>query len=245
LETVIAAGVLMVGLAVIGAQLQEAEKAVRKMNLRLRAMTLAEMQMAEMDLGLIQLDSVDAIQEEDFGPRYPQWAWRLTIDETAIESMYLLRIEVLYSARDEYEEEYDFDNAESVHTLYACRPAPQPLNLTTDFGLTEEQALEIGEKFAEYGINPEEFNPSFMLDPPFDEFENFIEFLPTLLQTFGMPLSEIERQLPPDMREALKAAGLLDALKEESESTGADGEGEGKAKGEGETAGGPAGRTDE
>ena len=87
LETVLATGLLIAGLAVIGAQLQDGHEAVRAMKLRLRALTLAEMQLAGLDLGLSELDTVDEGQEEDFGPRYPDWASRTTRQATAGDTM--------------------------------------------------------------------------------------------------------------------------------------------------------------
>jgi len=87
LETVIATGVLIVGLAVIGAQLQESDKSVHKMERRMRAMALADSYMAQLDLGLIPLDSVERELDGDFGPRFPDWGWTLLTEQTAIDGM--------------------------------------------------------------------------------------------------------------------------------------------------------------
>ncbi len=73
LETVVATGLLIVGLAVIGVQIQDAGSSIHKMERQTRAMLLAERHFAYMDLGLVELDSVDEIQEGDFGPREPDW----------------------------------------------------------------------------------------------------------------------------------------------------------------------------
>jgi len=213
LETVVATGLLLTGMAVIGAQFQEANTTVRKMNLRLRAMMLAEMHLAEMDLGIIRLDSVDKVQEEDFGPRYPDWAWRLTIEETALEKMYLLREDVLYAPRTDYEEDFDFENADIIYTLYALRATPQPLNLPVDFGLSEDQATDLTEKLAGLGegFDPANFDPAILAQLPSDE---LLEVLPTFLQAIGVPLSQIEQLLPPDLREQLDKLGVFEELKE-------------------------------
>ena len=61
LETVIATGLLIAGLAVIGTQYQSSETAIRKMQLRIRAITLAELKLAELDMGLVELESFDQI----------------------------------------------------------------------------------------------------------------------------------------------------------------------------------------
>lgn len=220
LETVLATGLLLVGLAVIGGQLQDSDSAVRKMNLKIRAVMLAEMHLAEMDLGLIELDSVDAIQEEDFGPRFKDWGWRLTIEQTAIKDMFLLRTDVLYRVRETYEsEDFDFDQAESIYTLYAMRATPKPLDLTTEFGLSEKQTLEITEKLAAVGggFDPASFDPAILAKLPFEE---LVEVLPPLLEAFGVPLSQVTQMLPPDVREQLEKAGLLGGDEEDPEDAG-------------------------
>src|SRR3990170_1677399 len=131
LETVIATGLLIVGLAVLGAQIQDSDTAIRQMRLRLRAMTLAEQQLAQMDLGLIELDSVDEVQEGDFGPRYPDFGWRLITEPTAIEGMYRLTVEILYLIREDAykEDDFDYEAAETVFTTYSIRPTPQAMDL--------------------------------------------------------------------------------------------------------------------
>ena len=112
LETVFATGLLIVGLAVIGTQVQQADTSIREMRLRLRAMTLAEMQLARLDMGLVELDTVDELQEEDFGPRYPDFGWRLTIEETGHEELYLLKLEILHLLREGEYERDEFEHAE-------------------------------------------------------------------------------------------------------------------------------------
>lgn len=125
LETVIATGVLIVGLAVIGAQVQDAVTTVRTMDERSRAMLLAEQHMAEIGLGLIKLDSADDEQEEEFGPRYPEFGWRLTIDDTAVDELFLLKLEILHFPREDFDDEFDFDVARVIHTVYTMRQNPK------------------------------------------------------------------------------------------------------------------------
>ena len=109
LETVLATGLLIVGLAVIGAQIQDSRSSVYRMKLDLQAMALAEMKLAELDLGLVELDSFDEVQEEEFGPRYPEFAWRLTTEETGLEGMFLMTLDVLFQPRaPEEDDDYRF-----------------------------------------------------------------------------------------------------------------------------------------
>jgi len=210
LETVIATGLLIVGMAVIGAQVQSADTSAFQMQLRLRAVMLAEVQLAEMDLGLIELDSVDEVQEEDFGPRYPDWAWRMTIEKTAIEELFLLRLDVLHHRRDGAfkEDDFDFDNARIIHTVYAQRATPRPLDLHTEFGLSEDQATELSEQLSAIGegFDLASFDPAILAKLPFDE---LVEVLPPLLEAFHIPVDTLASSLPPDVRRMLEESGLL------------------------------------
>lgn len=229
LETVIATGMLVMGLAVIGAQVHDADRTIREMELNLRGLALAQMKLAELDLGLVELDSVDAIQEEEFGSRYPAFAWRLTIEDTAISDMFLLKLEVLHHRRpsdelDDYTEGgFDFDNAQDIATIYALRSTPKPINLAEDFGLSEEQVIEIGEQLQQIGIpglDVDSLNPSLLATL---DFEEFLEVLPVLAQAFGIDLTTVLNVLPPGLLDAIQESGVLDDDSEE------DGSGDGSS----------------
>ncbi|UCE60643.1 MAG: hypothetical protein JSU63_02610 [Phycisphaerales bacterium] len=212
LETTIATGLLIAGLAVIGAQVQQAESSVREMELQLRALMLAETKLAELDLGLVELDSVDPIQEEDFGPRYPDFGWRLITEETSIEQLYHLTFEVLFLRSDGYYEpdSFDHENARELHTVYALRTLPQELDLAVEFGLEEEEAVELGEKLdllAIPGLSIDAFDPTVFPLLPFDE---FLEVLPIIGSILGIDLTQMASQLPPDILDVLKDSGLLE-----------------------------------
>ena len=214
LETVIATGLLIVGLAVIGAQIQDSDTAIRQMRLRLRAMTLAEQQLAQLDLGLIELDSVDEVQEGDFGPRYPDFGWRLITEPTAIEGLYRFTVEVLYLVRmDAYkEDDFDYEAADSVFTTYAFRPAPQALDLGVDFGLNDEELETVSEKLTNAGIpglDAQSFDPAILAKL---DFEQMVEVLPVVLDALGMELGDLKALIPPEVLEELKKSGILDEL---------------------------------
>jgi len=220
---VIATGLLIVGLAVLGGMVQDSYSAVRQMKINVQARWLAEQFLAELDTGLIELDSVDEIQEESFGPRYPTWAWRLTIDETASEELFLLTVDVLYDPlRRDDDEEFDYDEKPTVYTLYTMRAAPQEVDLELAFGLREEEIEELTEKLSGLGIeglDPAAFDPSILgkLD-----FEELIEVLPTLLDAFGIDYSALLAQLPAEVRAGLEEAGI-GGLESEGEEAGGDG----------------------
>lgn len=212
METVVATGLLVVGLAVIGGQVQDAQRSVRKMERRLKGMMLAEQQLAHLDLGLVKLDSVDEVEEGDFGHRYPDFAWRLQTDKTVINGMYLLRLEILHLLREgEYQEDdFDYEAGEVIYEVYAMRATPQSVNFSEDFGLNEDEMLELGEKFSELGIeglDVDAFDPAILARP---DFEELLKALPVIMDALGMELSDLASALPPDLLRQIKESGLLD-----------------------------------
>ena len=212
LEVVIATGLLLLGLVAIGSQVQAAQESVRKMRFRLQALRLAESHFAMMDLGLVELDSVDDEQEDEFGERFPDFGWRLTTDETATEGLFLLTLEILYQPRDDVDEEFDFDEAERILTLRAMRPAPKPLDLGAEFGLTEEEIEDLAEQLSGLnieGLSVDSFDPRILARL---DFEELIEVLPPLLATFNIPIDQILGSLPPEALQALEESGLLEDL---------------------------------
>ncbi len=214
LETVIATGLLIVGLAVLGAQIQDSQTAIRHMRLRLQAMTLAEQQLAELDLGLVELDSVDEVQEGDFGPRYPNFGWRLITEPTAIEGLFRITIEVLHLIRDGAykEDDFDYEEAETIFTTYAFRPVPQAVDFAVDFGLSDEEFESVSEKLSSAGIpglDAQSFDPALLAKM---DFEQMVEILPVVMDALGMELGDLQGMIPPEVLEEIKKSGLLDEL---------------------------------
>lgn len=211
LEVVIATGMLVVALAIIGAQVQDSGTAIRKMERRLAAVRLAEQQFAYLDMGLVELDSVDEVQEGDFGPRYPDWGWRLTTEPTSVDGMFRLKLEVLHHIRegDYREDDFPWDDAEVMFQAYALRAAPRPLNMEDDFGLNEDELEDLRTKMEEAGIpfDPQNFDPSIFLGM---DFEQHLESLPVILEALGLELGDLEAIIPPEILEKLKEEGLLE-----------------------------------
>jgi hypothetical protein len=220
LETVVATGMLIVGLAVLGAQVQDSHTAVRKMERRIRALSLAEQHLAELEMGLVDINSVDENVEGDFGPRFPDFGWLLTTEETAIEQMFMLRLDILHHLRDgDYSEDsFDYDEAELLETVYVMKAAPQPVNFGEDFGLNEKELVELAEKLDGLGIpglDPETFDMRFFQTV---DFETLVESAPVLLEAFGMSLDAVLAMLPPDVMRQIQESGILDPLQEEGDS---------------------------
>ncbi len=218
LETVIATGMLIVGLAVVGAQVQGAVTSVRQMELRTRAIMLADVQLAEMSMGLVEFATLDDEIEEEFGSRFPDWGWRMIIDETALDDLFQLTVEILYWPRESVDDDFDFDEAQILHTIYTLKLAPRPLDLGEAFGIPEDEFEELAQKLAETGVeglDAEAFDPTILAKL---EFEELIEVLPLLLEAFGIPIEQVTGQLPPEILQMIQGSGLLDG----SESGGQD-----------------------
>ncbi len=214
LETVIATGMLITGLAVIAAQVQGSHSSVKEMRRRIHAMMLAESQLAMLDLGLVELESFDEVEEGDFGPRYPDFGWEMTTEETAIPGVFLIQLDVLHSYRegDYSEDSFEFDEAESVYALYAQRVTPLPLDLGLDFGVPEEQLEEISEKLAVLGVeglDAQALDPTILAKL---DFEQFLEILPVLADAMGIDLTDALGALPPDLKNLLGDDPLLVGL---------------------------------
>lgn len=212
LETVIATGLLVIGLAVIGAQVQDADTSLKQMERRTRAMMLAESQFAQMDLGLVKLDSIDPVQEGDFGPRYPDYGWMLITQQTAIEGMYALTLEVWHKLReDRYTpDSFDFRRAERIHTVCALRAAPQSLDLGVDFGVPEQELGEVTKKLSLLGIpglDAASFDPTILATLDFDQ---FLEVFPILVDVMGISIQDLKSLVPPDILTQLQESGGFD-----------------------------------
>jgi len=211
LETVVAVGMLVVGLAIIGSQFHDSQLAIRKMERRVRAFTLAEQQLAFLDLGLIKLDSIDEVEEEDFGSRFPDWGWRMTTEPTAVDDMYRLTVEVLHRFRDgDYtENSFQFDDAETVYRVYAFRAKPQRLDLAADFGLSDAEYEDVAQKLASSGIpglDAASFDPSVLAKL---NSEDLLKALPVVLDALGLELGALEALIPPDILRQLEESGVF------------------------------------
>ncbi len=202
---------LIVGLAVIGAQVQDADHTVHTMERRIRAIHLAEQLLAELEMGLIELESVDEIEEEDFGPRHPDFGWLLTTERTSVEDVYLLKLEILHHLReDEYrEDEFEHDIAESILTVYAMRSAPKPVNFAEDFGLNEEEVTELSEQLDTLGIEGltiDTFDPQVLQNV---DFEELVAALPVVMDALGMNAAQLTAMIPPNLISQLRDNGIL------------------------------------
>lgn len=226
MEVLVALAILILGLTVIGSQVRTSWRASRLMERKYKAVLLAESMLATLDTGLpvpLELDNevegdwqewdelfVDPGEESrhlPLGDLFPEYAWRLTVEPSGVEELTFVALEILFDpSRRNTEEEYDFDEAEVLQTLYLLRATPSRLDLTRDFGMDVEQAEELAEELAgvgEFGLDPYDLDPGLFRDL---EFEELIEVLPPLLQALGLDLDSILPMLPEELRAAMQAA---------------------------------------
>jgi len=202
LETVIATGLLVLGLAVIGAQVQKSYFGAKHMERRERARMLAESKLAELDTGLLEFESFDEEFEEEFGPLFPHYGFRITIEPTVTEELNLVTLEILHLIRDYDNDDFDFDEAKVLHTLYTFRLTPRPLDLSVDFGMEEEQLEELELAASDVGLDIDPYEWDSRIIATLDV-EELIQFVPAMMKAFGLTLRDIQG-LPPEVREALK-----------------------------------------
>lgn len=218
LEIVVAVALLVLGMAVIGAQLQSASTTTYQTDHLARIVLLAETRMAELDSGMVlpnaQIDQeTSAVEiEQDFGRLFPQYAGRVTLTPTATQDLIAVRLDILYDPERRILEhgealsEFDYDDEKIVQTYHTLRTVPKPLNLRTDFGLEDDVAERINGQLQDSGVGQaldlENFDPSVFKDMSMEE---LVELLSILQQAFGTDQSALLQLVPESMRGQLAA----------------------------------------
>ncbi|MCB9850579.1 MAG: hypothetical protein H6817_07725 [Phycisphaerales bacterium] len=225
LEIVIAVGLLVLGLAVIGGQLQTASDMTRETDHVARIVFLAESRLAELDSGLVvpndQVADETGIEvEQDFGRLFPEYASRVTLTPTATADLIAVQLDIFYDPtrkvleKGEQLDDFEYDDDMIVQTYHTLRVAPKPLNLRTDFGLDDEIADKIDEQLANSTLSGtldvNNFDPSVFRDLDIDQ---LAELLGILQQAYGVDQSALMQIVPEEMRSQLNALlSGLDAL---------------------------------
>jgi len=222
LEMVIAVGLLVLGMALIGAQISTSTDTARETELMSRVVFLAESKIAELDTGLIIPEEEI---EEDFGRLFPEFGWRMRIVPAAETELNLITLEILYEFAREPDEEFDFEDAEVMQTYHTLRATPTSLDMTRDFGLEEEQADDINNQLADLtggAVDVREFDPSIFQNLSPEELAGLAEML---INQMGADASALMQLLPPQARGMLQPflEDLQGALDDGSGDTGDDG----------------------
>lgn len=202
LEIVIAMAILILGMTVLGSQFQSSRQAAYETEWTYRALLLAESKLAELDTGLIVPED---LIEEEFGPIFPDYAWRMRIEPTAVPDLHFITLDILRQPRINVDTPFDFDKATVLYTAYTMRATPAQIDLTRDFGMGEEQADQLTEQLSnvgEFGIDPRNLDPSVFRELDLAE---LIDVLGPMLQALGMSTEDVMSMLPPELRDALQA----------------------------------------
>jgi hypothetical protein len=254
LEVVVAVALLVLGMAVIGAQLQSAGETTYESDHLSRLVFLAESKFAELDSGLVvpneEIGGESGVEiEEDFGRLFPQYASRVTLKPTATPDLVFVQLDIFYDPErmifesGEQLDEFDFDDELIVQTYYTLRAVPKPLNLKTDFGLEDELADRINEDLGSSSIgnsvDVENFSPAVFKDLTL---EQLVELLSILQQAFGTDQATLLQLVPESMRGQLQA--LLAGLGADANDESGDGSEGGEGMQDGAGGGGGRGRGD-
>jgi hypothetical protein len=160
LEVIVAFGLLVFGMTMVGLQVDAGLKAAQQSEQKLQALTLMEMKVSELMANEIVFEEFEGEMEGDFGRQYgdamtrtilyPGWSWQINVEPTRIENFYQVEIKIGYNekgAQDQIENpdeviEIDDEDTTIVLTAYRLFPKPSDINLQRDFGLTEEEMDE-------------------------------------------------------------------------------------------------------
>jgi hypothetical protein len=230
LEVVVAMAIMVVTLALMGAQLRNGLEMTYGADDRTHGAFLADRLLATIELDLEQQRAIfeDQQREGDFGPRFPGYYWELIIEpldedevgvplvdeETGAETLVAqMTIDIYYQRPlDGLYEEFGGsrpDEARLLHSVHMVRASPPQIDLAEDFGMTEEQITGVTELIPE--IDPQNFNPQELLQMIAADPESFLGVLGSdqlgpLLQQLG--LSDAG-QLPQQLQEILSGGGGL------------------------------------
>lgn len=146
LEVMVALGLLVFGLAIVGLQIDTGLKIAKTNRLYTQAMMLVDSKLSEVEGGVIQPDMLEREVKGDFGIIYPGFTWRIEIEPTEIEGFYMAKIEIGYcenaveSQINDPMMEIDIEDPDTVivRTAYRLFPEPADINLERDYGLSQE-----------------------------------------------------------------------------------------------------------
>jgi uncharacterized membrane protein YgcG len=242
LEIVVALGLLIFGMALLGTRLQRSVELTYQTDELARVVFLAESKLAELDTGLI-IPEQDI--EHDFGRIFPRYGWRMKILPTngpagglatAMQGgsaadvdlgLLFIQMEILFEPTRQADQAFDFENAEVVQRYFTMRAPPRPLDLGVDFGLKDEIVDKMNEDLADSGagdIDVRNLDPSMFASL---DFEQLKAVLPVIMQAAGMNANDFLNMVPEDLRPQLQAwldsMGDIDSNGESGGGTGGGG----------------------
>ncbi len=156
LEVVVALGLLIAGLALVGMQINQGLQAARECDLRTRAMMLVDTKFAELLSGVLKPERDDDVLVGDFGVVYPGFGWMMEFEETETENLLAVTLTISFDeqlaeqqiANPDMENELDEKDIRKeggvLAVAYRLWPKPADLNMARDYGVDLKELAEGG-----------------------------------------------------------------------------------------------------
>lgn len=232
LEVLLAMSLLILGIAAVGSQISVGMRVVQNTDVATRALMLAESKLAELDAGAVTFDPNQKL-EGDFGDPYPGWAWRIEMDPSDTPNLYMITLEIFNKPGVQFRDPPpNIDEMTLVFTTHTLRATPAVIDLSRDFGLSEDELQQVAESIPIDGFDPQNIDPNALalLDD-----DTLMQVMPMLMKLLGSN-SQLLSALPQATRDRLRqqldnmaqqgnenAEGLRDVLDDMTNSTGGDG----------------------
>jgi len=219
LEVVVSLGLLVFGLAMVGAQIRSSLEVAYNDDIQTRAILLADTKISELTAGGVEIESYDDEYKGYFGIAYPGYTWRITIEPTETDDFYMATLEIGYNAGlvdqqiDLPEMELDFEDVGTkiVRTVYRLFPSPAVMDLERDFGVSQEVIDEIAGELPIPGIDLNNLDPRMLANLPSEILEELLPMLDVFLKSGG-DVSSLKNLLSEFDLDALSgASGASDA----------------------------------
>lgn len=237
LEVVVALGILLVCMSIIGMAFRNGLYHVDHSEQKLRAMRMTERLLAELDTNLLDLEEREQtgwFYDPEYGihEALPEMSWRVEVQPSdRIEGLVEVDISIYMGDPDGSE-----DARNLVLKTRALRPEPRGLDFERDFGLDEDQIAQFSEAIPGGAqlFDPNNFDPRELAQLDLD---TLMEILPTLIQAFGANLNQGQLN---QLIQALESGDLSQL--QQAAGRGGFGQGpEGRAEGDDQAAGGSTG----
>ncbi|MBN1344491.1 MAG: hypothetical protein JXQ73_17510 [Phycisphaerae bacterium] len=219
LEVLISVAIMVLAIATIGSQVNQALKTADYTDKLNRGLMLAEWALAEMDLSMDSEERIIDLQGEEgegtFGERFPGYGWRIKREPTDTENFDLITLDIL-TGDPESESVGDW---KVLHSVYALRPIVAEVD-PADFGMPSEEEIGLLAAASATGADGQATDAS-ELPAGFDE---LLAALPAPLQEIfqrflggeAVPLDEVRAAFgeltTEDMLSLVTAPGLLGLL---------------------------------
>jgi len=216
LEVLLSMAILALGVAAIGGQMYQALRASQNADRMARAVLLAESLLSELDSGLILPEQEQEGDFYPFGAHYDGWMWRMIIDPTEDEGVYLVTVEVYYG-HYEYTED-NLDDKDLIYEAHALRAEPGTVNLVEELGVEEEELQELSDLLDIPGLDlAGDLNPAELASIDFEMLAEILPFLPpqllSILGASGGSLAEMaEAAAQMGSGGSMDAGALRDSL---------------------------------